>query len=89
MLSDMNCVYDLLSATFAEGYRVSELTLPQVLIVLKKVENFMEESKFENHLLCGVKVTHKILSVWKDRVLNQLKIVAAAGADAEALHTIQ
>ena len=49
----------------------------------------MDDSKFETHLLCGVKVTHKILSVWKDRVLNQLKIVAAAGADAEALQNIQ
>ena len=37
MLADMNCVYDLLSSTFAEGHRVSELSLPQVLMVLRKV----------------------------------------------------
>ena len=88
MLSDMNCVYDLLSATFAEGLRVNELSLPQVLIVLKKVQDFMDETKFESHLLCGVKVTHKILLVWKERVLNQLKVVAAAGTDGEALHNL-
>ena len=73
MLTDMNCVYDLLSSTFAEGHRVAELSLPQVLLVLRKVQDFMEESKFESHLLCGVKVTHKILCVWKERVLTQLK----------------
>ena len=39
-------------------------------MVLRKVQDFMEESKFEPHLLCGVKVTHKILGVWKERVLN-------------------
>ena len=48
----------------------------------------MTESKFEPHLLCGVKVVSKILHVWKERVLNQLRILAAAGADAEALHNL-
>ena len=56
--------------------------------MLKKVQDFMDESKFEPHLLCGVKVTHKILAVWKERVLNQLKVVAAAGTDGEALHNL-
>ena len=49
----------------------------------------MSDSKFEPHLLCGIKVVSKILSVWKERVVNQLKILAAAGADAEALHNMQ
>ena len=81
----MNCVFDLLSSTFAQGHRVNELSLPQVLQVLKKVQDFMTESKFEPHLLCGIKVISKILAVWKERVINQLRILAAAGADAEAL----
>lgn len=27
MMSDLNCVYDLLDATFSKGYKVSELSL--------------------------------------------------------------
>ena len=48
----------------------------------------MSESKFEPHLLCGIKVISKILAVWKERIINQLRILAAAGADAEALQNL-
>ena len=34
MMSDMNCLYDLLSATFAKGLRVNDLSLPQVNAIL-------------------------------------------------------
>ena len=39
MMSDINSVFDLLDATFAKGYKLNELSLAQVNIVLRKVED--------------------------------------------------
>ena len=56
MMTDINSMFDLLDATFAKGLRTSELSLSQVLQLLRKVEELLTSSKFEIQLGCGVEV---------------------------------
>jgi len=68
MMSDINSVYDVLDATFSKGYKLNELSLAQINVVLRKAEDLCSKSKVSTHRQCAQRVTKKIIAVWKDRV---------------------
>ena len=39
MMSDISAVFDVLDATFSKGYKLNELSLAQINVVLKKTED--------------------------------------------------
>jgi hypothetical protein len=61
MLTDYNCIYDLMDATFAKGHSVSDLSYGQIYQLLRKVEELLTASKFESQLGCGIEVVNQIL----------------------------
>jgi len=48
MMSDINCAFDLLSATFAKGLRVTELTVVQKISLLKKLKELLDKTQVEH-----------------------------------------
>ena len=54
MISDSNCAFDLLSATFAKGLRVNELTVGQLIQVLKKLKDLLNQTLSESQINLGI-----------------------------------
>jgi len=50
MMADSNCAFDLMSATFAKGLRVNEMTIVQAISVLKKLKELMDRTYSDFHL---------------------------------------
>ena len=73
MMSDISAVFDVLDATFSKGYKLNELSLAQVNVVLRKAEDLQTRSKVQTHRRCAQQVTKKIIAVWKDRVQMHLR----------------
>jgi len=49
MMSDISSVFDILDATFSKGYKLNELSLAQVNVVLRKAEDLCAKSKVQTH----------------------------------------
>ena len=45
MMTDINCLFDVFSATFACGHRVEELTVAHINLILKCVCDLLTQSK--------------------------------------------
>ena len=53
MMSDISSVFDILDATFSKGYKLNELSLAQVNVVLRKAEDLCSKSKVQTHRQCA------------------------------------
>jgi len=53
MMSDMSSVFDLLDATFSKGYKLNDLSLAQINVVLRKAEDLQAKSKVQTHRRCA------------------------------------
>jgi len=83
MMADSNCAFDLMSATFAKGLRVNEMTIVQAISVLKKLKELMDRTYSDFHLYIGIQVTASLLASWKDKTMSYLKTIGLLLPDAD------
>jgi len=80
MMNDTSIVMDVINNTFAENQKVDMLNYENIAQILPHTMNLVN-SKYETHILAGLKSTLNILKHWGPEIIKVKTIPVGGGVD--------
>lgn len=68
MINDVSVVMDVINHTFAENQKIDMLNYENIAQVLPHTTQLVN-SKYETHILAGLKATQNILKIWGPQII--------------------